>query len=231
MLAFGHRGAAGHAPENTLASIQKALDLGVDWIEVDVQNVEDKLIVFHDSRLDRTTNGKGPVSKHTIRDIRALDAGHGERIPLLHEVLDLMNRQCGINIELKGPDTAAGTVEIVQEYVREKKWNLKQFLISSFDSDQLAEARHLSENIPVAPLYVWPRNQYVNKALDLKAAAIHIHERFVRKRIIAKIHAHHMNVHVYTVNNMIRILALQEMGVDGIFSDYPERIIKARNIS
>jgi len=230
LQAFGHRGAAGHAPENTLASFQMAMDLGVDWIELDVQRVEDALIVFHDSRLDRTTNGTGLVANHSLASIRALDVGNGECVPLLEEVFDLMNHHCGINIELKGANTAKLTVEMSQRYIQEEGWRPDQILISSFDLDQLAEVRKYSVDLQIALLYQWPRNRFIEQALELKATAIHIPERFSREHTIANIHANHMKVHVYTVDAINRILKLKHMGVDGIFSNFPERIIKARDI-
>jgi glycerophosphoryl diester phosphodiesterase len=230
LQAFGHRGAAGHAPENTLASVQKALDLGVDWIEIDVQRVENALVVIHDSRLERTTNGKGRVDTQSLDAIRALDAGAGEHVPLLEEVFDRINRRCGINIELKGPETAIRTAEIALDYISRSHWQANQILISSFNLEQLAEVRRYSEQLQLAPLYKWPGYPFIKQAVELKAAAVHIHERFIRKTTIEKIHAHHMNAHVYTVNDIARIYKLKQMGVDGVFSDFPERIIKARDL-
>src|SRR5690349_21764556 len=97
---FGHRGAKGHAPENTLASFDKAIELGVKWVELDVQWHRDKLWVFHDIRLERCTDGTGWLADHDARTLRALDAGGGQKIPFLSEVLDRIDRRCGVNIEL-----------------------------------------------------------------------------------------------------------------------------------
>jgi len=107
LFCFGHRGARGHEPENTLRSVRKALELGADGIEVDVYFVDGRLMVIHDDTLNRTTNGKGPVAGRTFAELRALDAGKGERIPTLAEVFDAVNHRAVINMELKGPGTAA----------------------------------------------------------------------------------------------------------------------------
>ena len=106
MFCIGHRGARGHAPENTLASVRKAIELGADWIEVDVYGVDGELVVFHDDRLERTTNGEGLLMGQSFDYLRSLDAGDGELIPTLAEVFDVAADRVGINVELKGPGTA-----------------------------------------------------------------------------------------------------------------------------
>jgi len=102
-LKIGHRGAMGYEPENTLRSFKKALDLKVDMIELDVYVCKsDELIVIHDDKVDRTTNGQGYVVNKTFEELRTLDAGKNEKIPTLSEVLNLVNRKAKLNIELKG---------------------------------------------------------------------------------------------------------------------------------
>jgi len=91
VICFAHRGASGHEPENTLIAMEKAISMGVDWIELDVRVVDDELIVIHDDRLERTTNGTGCVHEHSLEYLRSLDAGKGQRIPLLRETFDLIN--------------------------------------------------------------------------------------------------------------------------------------------
>jgi len=102
MLIFAHRGASGIEPENTLRAIRSALDANVDGIEIDVHQVEDKLVVIHDRWLQRTTSGNGQLKHYSFEQLRALDAGHGEVIPTLDEVLALTANKCLVNIELKG---------------------------------------------------------------------------------------------------------------------------------
>src|SRR5579862_6005632 len=98
LFCFGHRGAAGHEPENTLRSVRKALELGADGIEVDVYFVDGKLVVIHDDTLNRTTNGRGRLAENTFDYLRSLDAGKGERIPTLEEIFDTVNRRAVINV-------------------------------------------------------------------------------------------------------------------------------------
>lgn len=226
MLIFGHRGAAGHAPENTLASVCKALDLGVDWVEIDVRRVEDALVVLHDSTVNRTTNGRGNVSSFSLRDLRGLDAGGGERIPFLKEVFDLIGRRCGINIELKGPGTAGPAADLAVRCIRERGWSPDRILISSFDVKELRRVRERSAELPLAPLSLRLDNDVLDAAAALRADAVHLHHRFVRSGTVESVHSRNLKLHVYTVNDVRRIRRLYRLGVDGIFSDYPERVIR-----
>ena len=125
----GHRGAAGLAPENTIAAFQTALDLGCDAVELDVQLSKDgRLAVIHDETLDRTTDGSGRVADRTMSELESLDAGDGEKIPLLTEVFDLLKDSgMTIQIELKGPGTALPTSELIIARGMEKRVRLTSF--------------------------------------------------------------------------------------------------------
>ena len=129
MLIIGHRGAMGHAPENTLASFQKAIELGADGIELDVYQTHDKkLVVIHNNYVGTTTNGHGLVEKMTLAEIKKLDAGSGHEIPTLEEVLDLFKQHdLVVNIELKGEHTAGPTVRLIEE-----KKAVERVIVSSF---------------------------------------------------------------------------------------------------
>ena len=116
-LCIGHRGAKGLEPENTLRSVRKALDLGVDGVEIDVYLAGGQLVVIHDETLERTTNGRGLVEEQSFDYLRSLDAGMGEKIPTLREVFDTVNRRAFINVELKGSGTAEPVFALVGEYL------------------------------------------------------------------------------------------------------------------
>ena len=134
---FAHRGAMGYAPENTLLSFSKALELGANWIEADVYAVEGNLIVIHDERLERTTNGTGLVTRSTFDYLRSLDAGEGQRIPLLNEVLDLIDGKAGVNIELKGEGAATPAAGLLEQAMSRSTWAGDQFIVSSFNHHEL----------------------------------------------------------------------------------------------
>ena len=115
ILRIGHRGAAGHAPENTLAAIQKGIALGVDFVEVDVRRTADGvLVILHDETVNRTTNGKGRVDRLSLREIKRLNAGNGESIPTLEEVLTVVEGQAGLVVELTGQRGALTRIAVAE---------------------------------------------------------------------------------------------------------------------
>jgi glycerophosphoryl diester phosphodiesterase len=226
LMCFAHRGASGHEPENTLAAVKKAIALGTDWIEVDVHVVAGELIVILDELLDRTTNGAGYVRDKSLAYLRSLDAGKGQRIPTLREVFDSVDGRAGINVELKGTKTAGLAVSLIEEYVRERQWNYEQFIVSSFNRRQLRKVRNLNPHIPIGILINRPRRHYAIFARRYRAYSVHAQIDIVSARFIARAHERGLKVFVYTVNSPEDIRRLQELGVDGIFTDFPELIVK-----
>ncbi len=226
LLCFAHRGASGHEPENTLAAVEKAIDLGADWIEVDVYAVEGELIVIHDERLERTTNGAGCVTDKPLAYLRSLDAGKGQRIPLLREVFDCVDRRAGINVELKGPKTASPAVSLINEYVVKKGWNYDRFILSSVNRRELAAVRKIDSRIRIGVITDILHRQYRKFARRYAAYSVHPHMDLVHARSVEKAHLLGLKVFVYTVNRPEDIARLEAMGVDGIFTDYPELVTK-----
>ena len=213
----------GHEPENTLLSIKKALSLGVDWIEVDVYNIENNLVVIHDRTLERTTNGTGYTGKQTFNYIRSLDAGKGQQIPILSEVFDTVDRQAGVNIELKGFNTANLVVDLIQEYIN-KGWNYQDFLVSSFNHYELKQVKKTCPKIKLGLLiYGIPLN-YLAIAKQLNVLAIIPALDFVTEELITQAHQNGFKVFVYTVNEPRDIKIMKALQVDGIFTNYPERV-------
>ena len=223
-LCIGHRGARGHEPENTLRSVRRAIELGAHGIEIDVWLVDGELVVIHDARLERTTNGLGPISRKTFAQLRALDAGQGERIPTLREVFETVNRRAFINIELKGRGTAAPVSALISEWVAERGWRYADFLVSSFHRTEL---RAIGDPlIPIALLLTRPTRLYALSARRVRAGAVNPALRYVTRRFIDDAHRRGLRVFVYTVNDPADIARMREWGVDGIFTDYPERALE-----
>lgn len=225
-LVIGHRGARGHAPENTLASFDKAVELGAHWIELDVQLHQGELLVIHDLTLDRTTNGTGRIAGHDLAYLRGLDAGQGQRIPTLREALDRIARRAGVNIELK---TAGGTAQavarVVDEY-RGRGWRPEQFLVSSFILPELREFRRLAPDIPVGALLMGVPLDYAACAGELGAAALNVSDEFAEPELLADARRRGLKVYVYTVNRPEEIRHFRRLGVDGIFTDFPDRALR-----
>lgn len=225
MLCIGHRGAMGYEPENTLLAIAKALTLGVDWVEIDVYNIEHNLIVFHDRDLARTTNGTGDIYEHSFADLRSLDAGKGQQIPTLAEVFELVNRRCGVNLELKGLNTAELVVELIAEYI-ERGWQYTDFLVSSFNHDELKQVKEVFPQIAIGTLiYDIPLN-YLGIATALNAEAIIAAYDFVTAEMVQNIHDQGLKIFVYTVNELKDIQTMKLLNVDGIISNYPDRVFE-----
>jgi glycerophosphoryl diester phosphodiesterase len=226
LICFAHRGASGHEPENTLSAVEKAVELGADWIELDVYAIEGELIAIHDDRLERTTNGNGYVVEKTLAYLRSLDAGKGQQIPILREIFESVNRRAGINVELKGPKTAGLAVSLIEECVRERQWNYEQFIISSFDRRQLRKVKKFNPHIRLGILIDRPRRHYASFARRYDAYSVHVQVNLASARFIRRAHERGLKVFVYTVNSPPEIDRLQALGVDGIFTDFPELIVK-----
>ena len=225
LLCIGHRGAMGHAPENTLASFQKALELGAPCVELDVYYVDGKLMVFHDNRLERTTDGSGYLLDQNFDYLRSLDAGNGEKIPTLREVFEAIDLRAGVNIELKGPDTARPVVRFISA-LRKHSWNDDLILVSSFNHRELAEVRRIDSRIRLGPMIVGLPVDDAAFAAVLGAYSVHLSLEFVDRRFVDNAHSLGLQVFVFTVNHPDDICKMEELGVDGVFTNYPERVLR-----
>ena len=216
---IGHRGAAGLTPENTLASFTHAVRLGVDAVELDVHlSADGHLVVIHDERLERTTNGNGKVAEAPLAHLRMLDAGAGERVPTLDEVLEAVPGHIAVNIELKG----RGTADAVARAVAHRK---RPLLVSAFDHGELARFHSLCPNIPCAPLVGRWRHGVLDTARALGAWSVNLADRIADRTTVDAIRANGRQCLVYTVNDVERATALRALGVGGVFSDFPDRLL------
>lgn len=212
----------GHKPENTLASFELALEMGCPWIELDVYAVEDQLVVIHDDTLERTTNGKGNVMAQSFAELRELDAGDGQQIPTLAEVIELVDRRAVINVELKGRGTAEPVSALLDSYC-ERGWSPEDFLLSSFHLDELA---HASERYRRGALFSRrSRQEPLAAARKLNAWSINLDLDNVNPAIVHAAHSAGFKVLVFTVNKPEDIARMRELGVDGIFTNYPDRVL------
>ncbi|GIW42135.1 MAG: glycerophosphoryl diester phosphodiesterase [Candidatus Binatia bacterium] len=227
-----HRGASGSAPELTRAAFERALELGVDMIELDVRLSADSVpVVFHDDDLRRTTNGRGRVRERTVAELRELDAGswfgpayRGERILTLEEVVELVGRRALLNVELKGDPPEWKTLALRTLAVLARAGIVGTTVISCFDPEALAKVREFSPGARIGLLWnepdfggAWPW------AKRLAAWSIHPRAGLVTERIVREAHARGLRVLAWTVNDVGEMARLVEWGVDGIMTDYPER--------
>lgn len=224
ILKIGHRGAKGHVTENTLESIQKALDLGVDGIEIDVHLcASGELVVFHDFTLNRMTDGDGEIAKYTLKELKKLKVKDRYQIPTLSQVLLLIDKKCIINIELKGINTAKETCRLIDFFIEKKGWNYQNFIVSSFQSGLLESVYKINNKIPLGVLTDTNLEKAVSFAKTINAVSIHVDYTMLTQELVEKLQENY-KVFVYTVNNLKPLERIKSYQVDGIISDYPDRI-------
>lgn len=216
---IGHRGAKGHAAENTLASFQKALDLNVDGVELDVHlTADEEIVVIHDETIDRTTSGNGFVNALSLAALQAFE------IPTLSQVFDLIGRKCFINVELKGSGTAKPVAALIEKYVLEKKWNYNDFVVSSFDWNMLQEIHHLNPKIPIGVLTLTDLDLAIGYAQFIHAYSIHPYFHLLTAENTIEMQQKGFHVFPWTVNEPEDLQKIKSFHVNGIITDFPDRL-------
>lgn len=227
LLNIAHRGASGCYPENTLAAFRAAIEAGADMCELDVQLSRDgAMVVIHDDRVDRTTDGNGPVASMTLAEIKRLDAGarfdvcfKGEKVPTLEEVFDLVDGRCALNIELKSPGLETKVANLVRA-----RGAVGSTLISSFDWEALARIRHIAPELRLGLLASrWPA-RLIGAATEMKADAINPSYDIVTEDLCIAAHSREINVYAWTVDEPAVMRSLIADGADGIVTNWPGRL-------
>ena len=226
MLIIGHRGASEIAPENTLKSIRIALESEVDMIEIDVSICKSgEAIVMHDDRIDATTDGKGFIRDKTLREIKTLDAGEGEEVPTLQEVIDLIDSRCPLNIEIKGRGSAEEVSRILEIEILKKGRRWDDFLISSFDHFELLEFKKLRKEVRISPIISCLPLGLASLAENIGAWSLNLNKETINKEIVDDAHSKGLKVLVFTINEPEELALMEELGVDGIFTNNKLRVL------
>jgi glycerophosphoryl diester phosphodiesterase len=240
LCCIAHRGFSGRFPENTLAALRGALDLGVDMVELDVTlTADDEVVVLHDQTLDRTTDGRGFVREQRWSEIAGLDAGSwfspefaGERIPTLVQALELVRGRALLNIEIKKEAVTdrieGGVTERVIDHVRATDMRA-EVILSSYDPRAVAQARAIEPGIRRASLY----NQKIHRGMSptevmdqVGAVVFSPSGKQVSPEMIADVHESGRKIMVYTVNREADMRRMIDLGVDGIFTDHPDVLLE-----
>lgn len=230
---IGHRGAAKYCPENTIASFEKAKELGCNTVEFDVMLSKDGVpFLFHDEILNRTTNSKGKLALKSSSELLELDAGgwfkkkfRGVKIPTLQEALmwlDENDMQANIEIKpAKGQEeaTVTATLNILNRYWAHTK-DLP--LLSSFDSNIIRMCRNFAPEIPLALVFDTLADNWLELANEINCFSIHLNHKKITQAQIDSIKKNDIKIFVYTVNSTRKAKKLIAMGVDAVFSDKPD---------
>ncbi len=233
---IGHRGAAGHAPENTLAGFRRAAQLGARWVEFDVALTRDgEPVLLHDETVDRTTNGKGKLATMTLAALQTLDAGAwyseaaaGERVPTLTEAIALLQSLgLGANIEIKpttGREAETGAV-VARRVAAAWPASLPPPLLSSFAIEALVTARDAAPSLARGYLLSKLGRNWQRDAAALGCVSIHCNHRSLNRNTAAEVRQAGYHLLTYTVNDAARGRLLFDWGVEAAFTDYPDRLL------
>ncbi len=227
MKIIAHRGARNHAPENTLAAFKKALEIGVDAIELDVFVLPSgEIVVMHDIMVNRTTNGAGYVANFDFDELRRLNAGDDEQVPTLNEVIDLVDRQVPIIIELKAPNTAEPVAQLLKEYFS-KGWQTADFEVISFNHPEVMKFHEALPEVRFGASVASIPIDYAAYAEHMGANIVMLCMEFVNPEFIADAHARGLTVYGYawepfTADLESEIDRIHDLHIDGWVSERPD---------
>lgn len=225
MQIIGHRGAAGLVAENTLPSIQKALDIGVDWIEFDVHRTRDgKLIVIHDSFTRRIASEWMRVKNQDLFTLQQLETKSGHRIPTFAEVVQLVGERARINVEVKSKGGAEEIAKTIKKLVK-ADYPYDHFLVSSFSPKILAEVREQNKFIELSLLH-WRLPFGFTAVRDLRLSAAGFSQFHVTPQILSMAKKRGLWSYVYTVNSHRNAARFEKWGADALVTDRPDRMVE-----
>ena len=227
VLRIGHRGSKGYVAENTLESINHAILLGADGIEIDVfKCLSGELVLSHENNLKRLTGKSGQLEKLTLGELKKFLVVGKYKIPTLTDVLKTIETPLFVNIELKGLNTAQATSKIITNLSKSTSWRLENFIISSFNWNELEHFRSIDKNTPVGVLL--SNSMSINEAIEfgkkINAQAIHPNFKLLNEKTVKKIKNNGFKIYTWTVNSKDDINYMKKFKVDGIISDFPDKI-------
>ncbi|HWF14383.1 MAG TPA: glycerophosphodiester phosphodiesterase family protein [Candidatus Acidoferrales bacterium] len=234
---IAHRGASGHAPENTMASFRRAVEFGARFIETDLQLTRDaRVIAIHDLTYDRTSTGKGDVHDLPLKQVRALDAGSwfgdregksyaAEKVPVLEEILDFAEKNDVIfYLEIKSGQ-AWGIEHVVVATLRDRNASARVVIIS-FDPTTLDAVQRLDSTMMTGLLCEIPSSDLVERTVRAGARQLILRVDLITSAVTEKAHRAGLQVVAWTINDVEQMRTTIAAGVDGIITDYPDRLLE-----
>jgi glycerophosphoryl diester phosphodiesterase len=234
LLTIAHRGASGYAPENTLAAYRRAVAQGVTFIETDLHLTRDAhFVALHDETVNRTTNGQGPIQQMTLLEARRLDAGSwfgsefiGERLPTLPEILDFAKKHDVVfYLELKSDGFWGGDHALISAL--RDSGEIPRVIVVAFDASILEGLRKIEPTLMTALLYDGTIENPLEKALSIGARQIAVKGDLMTPNFLSEAHKKDIQLVCWTINQPAHMRLLAAAGVDGIMSDYPDRLLAA----
>ena len=229
LLCIAHRGgphfAQASLPENSLAAINRALELGVYAIEIDIFHVDGELLVTHDRRLGRVVSGAGIITGQSLDYLRQQRLENGEPIPTLQQILALVGDKALLNIEIKGADSVPALKRVLDEYVSSHRGNYEQYIISSFDHQQLFQCMQQLPQVKRGVLIEGIPLDYAACCAPLNAYSFNTHLSFITPELIQDAKKRGLKNWVYTVNHEDDWKSMMALGVDAVFTDKPDQLL------
>lgn len=226
LYCIAHRGGNGHYTENTQAAIEACLELNIDAIEIDTWMIGGELLITHDRRLGRTLPGQGRLIDHHPEYLRNLEMSCGNRLASLQDILQLVADRVTLNIELKGPGCSQPVAELLLQHTRDNDQSLEQYVVSSFDHQQLYHFKELLPEVKRGALMEGIPLGYTASCEALEPYSVHPNINFVNRALIDDARKRGLKTWVYTVNEVDDWLHMCELGVDGVFTDVPQQLLQ-----
>jgi len=216
-LVIAHRGDPFHSLENSLASIRSAMDLSVDMVEIDVRKSRDHgLFIMHDAMTGRTCEQNVHIERRTSQELAGIRLKNGESIPLLQDVLDLVQGRCGLNLEIKSDGAGALTAQLLRSSMY--KWPV---LVSSFKEDELVGARRIIPDLLLAKIFDVFTTRQVSSYVRRGYTVVSLNKRTVNEKLLAACRDKGLRVYVWTVDDELEMTKFLFWGVDGMYSNRP----------
>jgi len=218
VLVIAHRGASGYYPENTLKSIEYAIEMDSDIIEIDLKMTKDhQIVLMHDEAVDRTTNGKGWVKDLTVQQLKALDAGGGERVPLLTEVMELYEKS---DVKFMFDISSSGYEEQVVDLIHKHNYDKRSVVSGAYEP--LRFIKLLDPRLKIAPSFDRASDHSIMETASMGGVIFNCHHASISREAVDIAHVYGLQVIAWGVNEVESVHRMIEVGADGITSDYPD---------